>query len=245
MIPKIIHYCWIGGSPLTPLAEKCIASWEKFCPDYKIIRWDESNYDFTKVNYMKQAYEQKKWGFVPDYARLDIIYENGGIYLDTDVELIKPLDELLKDECFAGVEISDNQRIVVALGLGFGAEKNSLIIREMRDSYINLNFINKDGSLNLIASPVYQTKFLLDKGLRNTQDIQVVSGMKIYPKSYFNPTDLQTGKVVVQENTISIHHYAGSWLKANDKLRYEIHKFLNRVIGIKATEFIRKIILRK
>ena len=118
MIPKKIHYCWIGGNPLPELAIKCIESWKKYCPDYEIIEWNEKNYDFRKNQFMREAYDEKKWGFVPDYARLDIIYEHGGIYLDTDVEIIKPLDSLLKEQGFAGME----QPGIVALGLGFGAE---------------------------------------------------------------------------------------------------------------------------
>lgn len=245
MIPKKIHYCWVGGNPLTPLAEKCIASWRKYCPDYEIVRWDESNYDFTKNKYMKQAYEAKKWGFVPDYARLDIIYQNGGIYLDTDVELVKPLDELLENKCFCGVELRDQGRIVVALGLGFGAERGDSLIKEMMSAYFDLNFLNADGTLNLVASPVYQTKFLLEKGLINIPQIQNVAGITVYPKVYFNPTDLDTGKVVLDKKTISIHHYAGSWLDAKAKRRYEVHKFLNRVIGKNATNWLRKILLWK
>ena len=105
MIPKKIHYCWFGGNPLPELAIRCIESWKKYCPDYEIIRWDESNYDVTKNKYMYQAYENKRWGFVPDYARLDIIYNYGGIYLDTDVELLNSLDDLLDQKCFLGIAL--------------------------------------------------------------------------------------------------------------------------------------------
>ena len=127
MIPKIIHYCWFGGNEIPENDKKCIESWKKYCPDYKIIRWDESNYDYKKNSYMREAYEAKKWGFVPDYARLDIIYNYGGIYLDTDVELLKSLDEILDCEGFFGFE-SEN---LVNLGLGFGAVKGNEIIRDM------------------------------------------------------------------------------------------------------------------
>ena len=102
MIPKIIHYCWFGGAELPEKDRKCIESWKKFCPDYQIIEWNENNYDVTKNTYMYQAYQAKKWGFVPDYARLDIIYQHGGIYLDTDVELVKNLDSLLENDAFMG-----------------------------------------------------------------------------------------------------------------------------------------------
>ena len=138
MIPKIIHYCWFGGESLPESAIKCINSWKKFCPDYEIIRWDESNYDVTKNVYMKEAYEAKKWGFVPDYARLDIVYNYGGIYMDTDVELLKPLDDLLGCNAYMGVEKPG----IVALGLGFGAEKGNSVIGDLLEEYNDKRFIN-------------------------------------------------------------------------------------------------------
>ena len=245
MIPKIIHYCWVGGNPLTPLAQKCIASWKKHCPDFEIIRWDETNYDFSKNQYMAQTYEAKKWGFVPDYARLDIIYQYGGIYLDTDVEIVKPLDELLNNAAFCGVENFCQNGITIALGLGFGAEPGHPLIKEMMDDYENLRFYNQDGSLNLTASPVYQTAFLTKKGLLNVDKIQTVSGMTVYPKQYFNPTNLDTGRIQLTNKTVSIHHYAASWLDDKSKLRYAVHKFLNRTIGIERTEWIRRKLLKK
>lgn len=245
MIPKKIHYCWIGSNSLTPLAEKCIQSWERYCNDYEIIRWDESNYDFTKNEYMRQAYEAKKWGFVPDYARLDIIYNHGGIYLDTDVEIVRSIDDLLENKCFAGVESYSEDRLYIALGLGFGAERKNPFIKEIRDTYEKLSFVNEDGSLNLIASPIYQTEFLKEKGLIYSEQIQNICGMTIYPKKYFNPMDLNTGKIVLEKDTFSIHHYAGSWLDSKQKKRYEIHKFLNRILGIKTTNKIIKIIKGK
>lgn len=242
MIPKKIHYCWVGNTPLTPLAEKCIASWKKYCPDYEIIKWDESNYNFFKNEYMKQAYEAQKWGFVPDYARLDIVYQYGGIYLDTDVELLKPLDYILENRCFCGVESYLKDKTVVALGLGFGAEEGFPLIKEMMETYDKLDFIKDDGSLNLIASPIYQTEFLYSKGLIDTKSVQNVCDITIYPKDYFNPMNLDTGEIALTKNTISIHHYAGSWLSNKQKKRYEIHKTLNRIIGVKATDCIRKLI---
>lgn len=245
MIPKKIHYCWVGGNPLTPLAEKCIASWKKYCPDYEIIRWDESNYDFSKNKYMQQAYKAKKWGFVPDYARLDLIYQYGGIYLDTDVELIKSLDKVLDNESFSGVESDKQGKLIVALGLGFGAEAGHPLIKEMMEEYDKLSFINEDGTLNLVGSPIYQTAFLVKRGMVYTKKIQKVCEMTVYPKEYFNPTDLDTGKIILEQNTISIHHYAGSWLDNKAKRRYQIHKALNRMIGVKATDSIRKFFLQK
>ena len=130
MIPKIIHYCWFGGNEIPEHDKKCIESWKKYCPDYKIIRWDESNYDYKKNSYMREAYEAKKWGFVPDYARLDIVYEHGGIYLDTDVELVKNIDELLEHKAYMGFEVGGE---FVSPGLGFGAEKNFPLFKKMME----------------------------------------------------------------------------------------------------------------
>ncbi len=227
MIPLKIHYCWLGGNPLTPLGEKCLASWRKYCPDYEIIRWDESNYDFTKHPYMKQALEAKKWGFVPDYARLDIVYQHGGIYLDTDVEIIKPLDDLLKNEFFAGFESKD----FIALGLGFGAEAGHPLLSEMMKDYDNYSFINEDGSLNLLPSPQIQTKILRSCGLQNdTEEIQhLETQITIYPQEYFCPKDFSLHKLNITSNTYTIHHYDGSWLTPWQKMKCFCKPYLNKL----------------
>lgn len=208
MIPKKIHYCWIGGNPLPKSAQKCIASWKKFCPDYEIIEWNESSYDFTKNQYMKEALEAKKWGFVPDYARLDIIYQHGGIYLDTDVEMIKSFDELLKTKGFAGFE-SDQY---VNLGQGFGAEAGNQIIKKLMDSYDKLRFRNNDGSLNMIASPKLNTDELVKLGLKqNNSKQELIKCFTIYPIDYFCPKSFNDGIIRKTKNTYSIHHFDASW----------------------------------
>ena len=155
-IPKKIHYCWIGGKPIPEHNRKIMESWKKFCPDYEIIEWNESNYDFTKNRYMKEAFENKKWGFAPDYARLDIIYKYGGIYLDTDVELVKPLDDLLNLKGFIGFCQGEHCN----LGEGFGAIPHHPLIKEILDYYDNLSFILDNGDFNQTPSPVYQTNVL-------------------------------------------------------------------------------------
>lgn len=222
MIPKKIHYCWIGGNPLTPLAKKCIASWKTFCPDYEIICWNESNYDFTKHPYMKQALEAKKWGFVPDYARLDIIYQYGGIYLDTDVEIIRSWDELLNEEAFCGHE-SDS---TIALGLGFGSVAGNPMILEMRNEYDKISFVKADGTFNLTPSPYYQTHFFLQRNIILNNSIQKIQGMVIYPKEYFCPVDPQTRKIKLTTQTFSIHHYASSWFPKHLLLIRKTRKIL-------------------
>ncbi len=208
MIPKIIHYCWIGGDPLPKSAKKCIASWKKYCPDYEIIEWNENNYDFTKNQYMKEALEAKKWGFVPDYARLDIIYQHGGIYLDTDVEIIKSFDPLLSNKGFAGFESEEN----VNFGQGFGAEPGNEVIKELMDSYENLRFKNDDGSLNMIASPKLNTDALVELGLKQDNSKQeLLDCFSIYPIEYFCPKSINDGIIRKTKNTYSIHHFDASW----------------------------------
>lgn len=209
MIPKKIHYCWLGGNPLPESAKKCIKSWKKYCPDYEIIEWNESNYDFTKNAYMKQALDAKKWGFVPDYARLDIIYRHGGIYLDTDVEIVKPFDDLLEYPGFAGFEDAE----YINFGQGFGAEAGNPVIGKLRDTYEKLSFLNPDGSLNLIASPVLNTESLEELfEIKRDGSFQNIGGFAIFPSDYLCPKSLYDGIVRKTENTYSIHHFDASWL---------------------------------
>ncbi len=214
MIPKKIHYCWVGGNPLPELAVKCIESWKEFCPEYEIIEWNESTYDFHKNQYMGEAYNEKKWGFVPDYARLDIIYQHGGIYLDTDVEILKSFDPLLELQAFSGMESPG----IVALGLGFGAEAGNLLIKEMMEYYENRSFYNENGSLDTKGSPRIQTETLIKHGMKEADIEQVVNGMSIFPCEYFCPKSPFTGKTEVTKNSYSIHHYMGSWLSPLDKV---------------------------
>ena len=209
MIPKTIHYCWLGGNPLPDSAKKCIKSWKKFCPDYEIVEWNETNYDFTSNRYMREALEAKKWGFVPDFARLDIVYRHGGVYLDTDVEIVKPFDDLLSDRGFAGFEDPE----YVALGLGFGAEAGHPVLKHLMDSYADLRFVNEDGSLNTLPSPVINSEALEDLGLeRNGGEQRLPDGFHIYPSEYFCPKSFNDGIIRKTENTYSIHYFDASWL---------------------------------
>ena len=210
-IPKKIHYFWFGRNPIPALEQTCIDSWKKVCPEYEIILWNEDNYDISKNRYMKQAYEGKKWGFVPDYARLDIIYQYGGIYLDTDVEVLKTFDSLLKLEGFAGFESKN----LVALGLGFGAQKGNFMIKTLRDFYDKLEFKQQDGSYDLTASPFIQTKVLKKYGLKTDNQIQVLKDLTILPAECFSPDNNQIPHIT--ENTFSIHHFSGSWTSGKNK----------------------------
>lgn len=212
MIPKIIHYCWFGGKDIPDKDRKNIEGWKKLNPDFKIMRWDESNYDIHKNKYMEEAYSVPKWGFVPDYARTDIIYRYGGFYFDTDVELKKPLDELLENKCVMGFEKKDS----VNHGHGFGAEKGHPFLKEMLDFYDSISFINKDGTLNMTASPVYITKLLVNHGLILNGEYQIVDDIHVYPCEVFCPKDYFTGDIKMTKRTIGIHHFNLSWMNEND-----------------------------
>lgn len=215
VIPKKIHYCWFGGNSIPEKYKEWIATWRKFCPDYEIIEWNENDYDITKNEYMYQAYKAKKMGFVSDYARLDIIYNEGGIYLDTDVELVANLDDLLYQKAFAGFEYSNR----VAFGLGFGAAKGNSLIKELRDYYNGFCFVNPDGSLNLKTCPEYQTECLSMKGLKQNGEYQIVEGMTIYPEKVLTGMSGATRRIMLADYTRAVHHYEGSWVPENQRQR--------------------------
>lgn len=228
MIPKKIHYCWFGRNEKTKTMLKCIESWKKYCPDYEIIEWNEDNYDFKSIPFVNDAYKVGKWAFVSDYARLDIVYNEGGIYLDTDVEIIKSLDPLLCLEGFAGFEGDD----AVATGLGFGAEKGHPMVKALMDDYLNREF-PKDGNYISIACPVINTEVFLEYGLQPNGEKQTINKMTIFPKDYFNPKNNQTYITEITENTYSIHHYDASWRKGNSVIKQKLIKTFVKIFGEK------------
>ena len=219
-IPKIIHYCWVGGKPKPQSVLYCIESWKRCCPDYEIREWNESNYDFTKNEYMRQAYEAKKWGFVPDCARLDIVYEYGGIYLDTDVEMLRSFDELLEQDGFMGFENTGDGEYFVNCGHGFGAVPHHEVIRTARDLYNTISFLNADGTPNLLASPHFTTQALREFGLVQENRDQQLPGMTVYASDVLCPKNFRTGKTKKTPRTVSIHHFTASWV--DEKIKEEM-----------------------
>lgn len=213
VIPKIIHYCWFGNKAIPDHYKRWMESWTRFCPDYEIKEWNEKNYDISKNKYMQQAYENKKWAFVPDYARLDIIYRYGGIYLDTDIELLADLDELLYQDGFMCFELETR----VNCGMGFGAVKGLEIIREMRDDYDNRIFLKENGELDLTPSPLIQTEYLEKRGLIKNGEYQKVGPLTIYPEKFMGGKNWVTRKIDLLPYTKAIHHFDGSWLEADEK----------------------------
>ena len=223
MIPKVIHYCWFGGNPLPELALKCIESWKKYCSGYEIIRWDETNYDLTnKSSYVREAYEAKKWAFVSDYARLDIIYQNGGIYLDIDVELIKGLDDFLNEHCFLGLQVGG----YIATGLGFGAEQHSLAVKMMLDEYEGVRFKLGHEIYDMTPCPKRNTAPFKKIGFEGIDELCRLPLCTIYPTEYFCPMNYRTNQFVRTDNTVSIHHFSGTWIDKDAKLlRAEVAEY--------------------
>lgn len=219
-IPKKIHYCWFGKNPIPKELQMCIDSWYNKCPDYEIIRWDENNYDITKNQYMREAYQCEKWGFVPDYARLDIIYNHGGIYLDTDVELLDRLDKFLTDDMFCGFSGELN----ISFGLGFGAIKNHGLIKELRDFYDDKCFKTSTGKLNLYQCTWYQHPVLKSYGFSLRNRYQNINQVAIYPSEVFSPLSLVGERNDFTEHTVSIHHGNGSWLSQKEKDNLKIFR---------------------
>jgi mannosyltransferase OCH1-like enzyme len=240
MIPKIIHYCWFGGKPLPKPAQKSIASWRKHYPDYEVIEWNETNYNVHKIPYISEAYNARKYAFVSDYARFDILYEYGGIYFDTDVEVIKPFDDLLDNNiCFAGFE----DLKYINPGSIFAGEKQTVIAKEIMDFYSKHRFIKEDGSCDLTPSPKILTNILLKYGLSQNGNYQVLKDrvFTAYPAEYFCPMDYKTGILTVTNDTYSIHHFAGTWLSKQMRQLLKEKAFLENNIKNK----ISKILLMK
>lgn len=227
-IPKVIHYCWFGKGKMPALSEKCIQSWKKYCPDYKIICWNEENFDIESNRYAKEAYEAKKWAFVSDYARLKILYDYGGIYLDTDVEVIKPIAPLTENGGFMGFD----ENGIVATGLGFACEKGNKLVERLLKDYDEIPFVISDGVYDLTPCPDRNTAALKQLGMDMSVKNQTFMGIKFLPEDYLCPMNYSTGKKKITKNTYSIHHYCASWTSATSKRT----TFIKRLIGVKLYE---------
>lgn len=232
MIPKKIHYCWFGRGEKTQLAKKCIDSWSKYCPDYEIIEWNEDNFDINMNAYTRMCYDEKKYAFLSDYARLLIVAEHGGVYFDTDVELVKSLDELLCKDAFFGFE----NKQYVATGLGFGSIPHGVAIEAMLAEYDSL----LNGKKGTLGCPILNTKALIKLGLVQNGLKQNVSDAVIYPPSVFNPYDSATGKLNITSETFSIHWYAATWMSKRQKVRRMITRPLHRIFGVDVFQRFRK-----
>ena len=248
MIPKFIHYCWFGKNPLPASAQKCIASWRKYLPDYEIKEWNEDNFDVNIIPYTRQAYEAKKYAFVSDYARFWTLYHEGGLYFDTDVEVIRSLDEIIYRGPFMGIEQSAflDGKPMVAPGLGLGAEAGHPFYKRMMMVYANLDYKKTDGSFNDTTIVAYTTRELYGQGLKVSDNIQEINGIWIYPADFFCPMDSTTGITTITERTVSIHHYDCSWMD-HHTFRFKIHQLKNfffRFIGQKNALLINRVLYK-
>lgn len=232
MIPKRIHYCWFGRGEKPKLAQKCIASWKKYMPDYEIIEWNEDNFDVSYNAYTKMCYEQKKYAFLTDYLRLVIVEEQGGIYFDTDVEAVRSFDDLLEHLAFFGFE--NNQ--FVNTGEGFGAEAHNPVVQQMLKEYEPL----LDGMQGTIGCPLLNTEALKKFGLVLNGEKQELGQIAVYPEDYFNPMDSATGVITRTPNTHSIHRYSMSWLPKRKIIRSKITQRFHRVFGVDCFAFLKK-----
>lgn len=223
-MPRIINYCWFGNNEKPEIVKKCIASWKKYCPDYEIKEWNESNFDININKYVKEAYELKRYAFVSDFARLWIIYNYGGIYLDTDVELINNIDDILTFDAFFASE--DN--VYINTGLGFGSKPNNELIKKLMDDYSGISFVKENGDIDKTTCPVRNTKTMEDylKRKVNFQEKTVIENTCFFSKEYFCPLDYQTKELNITEKTYAIHWFNGSWMTKFEKFKKMIKRIL-------------------
>ena len=243
MIPKVIHYCWFGRNPLPPLAERCIESWKQHCPDYEFVLWNEDNFDLNCCDFIREAYAEKKWAFVSDAARLFIIYEHGGVYLDTDVELRRSLDDILSSNTFFyGIETQTIVRkhlktAAVNTGLGFGAVKYHPTVKAMLDMYSGVHF-SQNGVLDMTPCPQKNSAALRTFGFTGEDRLYQFLGGTIYPSEYFCPQEHMTGVQHYSKNTVSVHHYSESWVTPRVKYWMELYQKFKQYLPDKVSHYL-------
>jgi mannosyltransferase OCH1-like enzyme len=239
MIPKIIHYCWFGGNKLSEDVKRYIDSWHRFCPDYLIIEWNEKNFDMSGIPYVKEAYDQKKWAFVSDYVRLYALKNYGGIYLDTDVEIIKSLDQFLQNKAFIGAE--SKYSVCTAV---IGAEKNAKFIDELLHLYDNIHFVNGQ-KIDMTPNSQRIFKYLETKYKYKDSDTPIHwNNCTLYPKEYFSPINCYTFKQEITKNTYCIHRFAGTWKNKKELYLNKIKAFITRIIGEDCRNTLKKYVMK-
>ena len=235
-IPKIIHYCWFGKNEKPNKVKKCIESWHKYLSDYEFIEWNENNFDINCNDYVKQAYEEKKYAYVSDYARITALYNFGGIYMDTDVLVYKSFNDLLGNTCILGFE----EENYIATSFIACIPKHDLI-KEFIDEYENLNFYNNTNSLDLTTNVKRLTRVLETRGLVRNNKFQYVNDISIYPQEYFSPYDYANHIRKNTDNTYCEHLFLVSWLPWNIKLKKAVKKVIIPIIGIDNMNKLRKL----
>ena len=231
MIPKIIHYCWFGGKEKPRAVQHCIDSWRKFCPDYEIKEWNEQNFDVNMMPYTRDAYQAGKYAFVSDVARFKVLYEEGGVYFDTDVEVIRPIDEVVERGAFMGWERPDALgNVHVAPGLGLAAPKGFSLYKEVLDGFAKLSYYQADGQWNPYTMIPLVTDLLKEKGMRIDGTLQTIEGLTVFPAEFLCPMDSLTGNTSLTENTYAIHHYSMSWLPKSTQWRVLLMRKLRQLV---------------
>lgn len=237
MIPKTIHYCWFGGNEKTELVKKCIESWKRCCPDYQIVEWNEGNFDVASNTFVKEAYDSKKYAFVADYVRLWALYHYGGIYMDSDVELLRPLDEhFLEHEAFSGFEKEKNPLTGI-----MGAVQGFDLFGKALDYYKDRHFIMEDGTFDMTTNVTIFRDDLTKRGLLLNNQFQVIDGFALYPSDWFCPLDDSTGILHKTENTYTIHWFSKSWWDKKSVRKYKRIKLLFHLLGEKQVKTLSKI----
>lgn len=237
-IPKIIHFCWFGGNPLPESARRCIDSWKKHLPDYEIKEWNESNFDINSIPYTAEAYKARKYAFVSDYARFWILYNYGGVYFDTDVEVLKDMSPIIQSGPYMGCETNCGRKgyADVNPGLGIAATPGLDFYREMIASYKSRHFCNSDGTHNLSTVVDYTSELLTKYGLSGISETERIAGINIYPKEYFCPKDYITNRLHITANTYTIHHYSATWKSSSQKM----FTLVEHLFGYSVAHFIGK-----
>ena len=239
MIPKKIHYCWFGKGKMPTKAIECIESWKKILPEYELVEWNEDNFDINAIPYVREAYENKKYAFVTDYVRLYAMYNFGGIYMDTDVEVLKPLDQFLDNVAFSGFESSQ----LIPTGI-MASEKGFPLYKEFLDYYNDRHFVKPDGSFDMTTNVIIMTTIADKHGLVHNGKMQVIDGWALYPSDYFCPLNDATGKLDMTKNTAVIHWFAKSWVSAKDRRISKVTKVCHRLFGEHCFDWLKKMMGR-
>lgn len=247
MIPKIIHLCWLSGDPYPAKIEKCITSWKQYLPDYEIRLWDTNRFPLQESLFVKQAYEAKKYAFAADYIRFYALYHEGGIYLDSDVEVLKSFDELLHLPYFVGAEKAGTIEAAI-----MGAEKGNAWVKKCLDYYRDRPFILPDGSLDIHKLPeimveelskTMQLRFIKLEESQKEESFTNPNEVVILPDDYFSPKLFDSREVIITPQTYAIHHYQNSWFSPKAKIYYRSRTWLIRLFGYKVVRTIEKLLI--
>lgn len=226
-IPKIVHYCWFGKKEKPESVKKCIDSWKKFLPDYELMEWNEDNFDIDKLQYTKEAYEAGKYAFVSDVARIEALYQYGGIYMDTDVEVLKSFSPLLDARCILGME---EKEYVATSFMAF--EKGHPLVKQFLNLYENISFYDEKGQIITGTNVAKLTNMLEEKGFKQINNYQeLTDGIQIYPKEFFSPYDYINCYYNITENSYCVHHFAVSWMSKKEQVKKQIKKKLVKIVG--------------